>query len=85
MRPSQYSSSESESSERRERISESHGHTNCPQAQYQRIQRGKRAHVSRQYATYASVVKSNTRGDQIYNFSIPTRNRFDQLSNQGNW
>ena len=85
IRPSQYSSSESESSERRERISESHGHTNCPQAQYQRIQRGKRAHVSRQYATYASVVKSNTRGDQIYNFSIPTRNRFDQLSNQGNW
>ena len=85
MRPSHHSRGQSESFEQQERNSESHGHTNCPQAQYQRIQRGNRAHKSRHYESYASVVKSNTWGGQTYNSSIPTRNRFDQLSSQGNW
>ena len=78
MRSSQYSSVRSES-ESFVRASDSYGHTSCPQAQYQRIQRSKRAHRSGHYVSYASVVKSNTRGDQIFSFSIPTRNRFIKL------
>ena len=82
---SHYHSGRSERLSRAERKSEEYDHTHCPQAQYQRVMRGNRAFGPRQYVSYASVVKSNIRDEQNYNFAIPTRNRFDQLLRQGNW
>ena len=72
-------------------------HTRCPQAQYQREQlikqRGKGVIQSEQYVSYASAVKNSghtqnsSLGAQRNCFSIPTRNRFEQLSrnSQENW
>ena len=72
-------------------------HTRCPQAQYQREQlikqRGKEVIQSEQYVSYASAVKNSghtqnsSLGAQRNCFSIPTRNRFEQLSrnSQENW
>ena len=82
---SHYPSGRSERLSRAARKSEEYDHTHCPQAQYQRVMCGNRAFGPRQYASYASVVKSNMRDEQNYNFAIPTRNSFDQLQRQGNW
>ena len=69
-------------------------HTRCPQAQYQRAQlqkqRSNGANQRQHYESYADVVRKNghtTRVGQKNIFSIPTKNRFDQLprNSQGNW
>ena len=69
-------------------------HTRCPQAQYQRAQlqkqRSNGANQRQHYESYADVVRKNghtTRVGQKDIFSIPTKNRFDQLprNSQGNW
>ena len=65
----------SESFQQLERNSESNGHTNCPQAQYQRIQRGKRAHKSRHYVgavqmTYPQAVTQGGPSHKIYRGNI---------------
>ena len=85
MFPSSFSNRRNERSDRVKRQSDVDNHTNCPQANYQRIQRGNIPYKARHYASYASAVKSNIRGGQTISFSIPTRNRFDQLPSQGNW
>ena len=85
MLPSSYSHRRNERIERVKRHSDVNDHTNCPQAQYLRKQRGNIADMPRHYVSYASAVKSNIRGGQTISFSIPTRNRFDQLPSQGNW
>ena len=77
-----------------DRHTEFKDHTNCPQARYQREQfikkRGNRAAEQPHYVSYADAMRNDgrtTRVGQKFTFSIPTRNRFDQLprNSQGNY